>query len=389
MRIVDVAGFYAPLGGGVKSYIDRKFWYAARSGHELVVIAPGKTETIEERAGGYVHWLPTPALPVDRRYRMFIHPEPIHRLLDSLKPDVVEASSPWKTAGIVADWKGDAPRSWIMHADPLAAYAYRWFGGLAERETIDRSFGWFWNYLRRLGPRFDRVVCASDWLSGRLREGGLRHAQTIRFGIDSDIFSPARRDEALRARLLDTCGLPPEATLLLGVGRHSPEKNWPLVIDAVHAAGAERPIGLVLAGDGRDRRKLKRAIGGNPHIRLIAPVTSRPEFATLMASADALIHGCGAETYCLVAAEARASGLPLIVPDNGGAPELGIPGAFVQFDSRDFRSAVGGIHRLLDKLPQARAAAAAAAPGPRLLDDHFRELFALYAQDASARRHAA
>ena len=36
-----------------------------------------------------------------------------------------------------------------------------------------------------------------------------------------------------------------------------------------------------------------------------------------LASADALVHGCEAETFCLVAAEARASGTPMIVPDRG------------------------------------------------------------------------
>ena len=104
---------------------------------------------------------------------------------------------------MVADWQGDARRVLVMHADPLSAYAYRWFGRLAERETIDRSFGWFWRHLRRLDQGYDAVVSASPSLSTRLREGGLTHVVTNPMGVDPGIFSPQLRDEGLRARLLE------------------------------------------------------------------------------------------------------------------------------------------------------------------------------------------
>src|SRR3546814_3677974 len=74
--------------------------------------------------------------------------------------------------------------------------------------------------------------------------------------------------------------------------------------------------------DGRDRARLIRHIGGNPHIHLLAPIADRTLLARVIASADALIHGCEAETFGLAAAEAVASGLPLIVPDEGGASDF-------------------------------------------------------------------
>ncbi|WP_447513532.1 glycosyltransferase, partial [Clostridioides difficile] len=61
--------------------------------------------------------------------------------------------------------------------------------------------------------------------------------------------------------------------------------------------------------------------GGSPHIRIPGPLADRGALARLMASGDALVHGCEAETFCMVAAEARASGLPVIVPDRGGAAD--------------------------------------------------------------------
>ena len=47
MRVVEVAEFYSPTGGGVRSYIDRKFDAAAAAGHELFVIAPSPDDGFE------------------------------------------------------------------------------------------------------------------------------------------------------------------------------------------------------------------------------------------------------------------------------------------------------------------------------------------------------
>ena len=52
MRIVDVNEYYAPTGGGVRTYVDRKMGILADLGHELIVVAAGKEEAIEERPGG-------------------------------------------------------------------------------------------------------------------------------------------------------------------------------------------------------------------------------------------------------------------------------------------------------------------------------------------------
>ena len=138
MRIVDVCAFYAPGGGGVKTYVERKLRAGPAAGHEIVVLAPG--ERYEERHFGRdarIVTLPAPSFPLDRAYRYFDDEAALHAALDRLRPDMVEVSSPWTSAAMVARWRGSAPRALVMHSDPLAAYAYRWFGGIATRETID------------------------------------------------------------------------------------------------------------------------------------------------------------------------------------------------------------------------------------------------------------
>jgi len=390
MRIVDVCAFYAPKGGGVKTYVERKLKTGWTLGQEIVVLAPGKTNaTIRLTDTASIVTIESPHFPLDRRYRYFNDERALHHALDALKPDMVEVSSPWSSASMVARWQGSARRSLVMHADPLSAYAYRWFGALASREAIDRHFDWFWRHLRRLDQCFDHVVSASENLSARLRAGGLAKVATHPMGVEPGIFSPSLRDEGLRSRLLARCGLDADATLLLGIGRHAPEKRWPMVIDAVAAAGNARPVGLVLVGNGRDRQRIVRAAANNPHIHLAAAIGDRAQLAAILASADALVHGCEAETFCMVAAEAKASGLPLIVPDQGGAADQFVPGQGARYRATDVAALARAIAEFIDGPADAHRAAAARSTGcVRTMDDHFAALFADYGRESGV-RHAA
>ncbi|MCC6926558.1 glycosyltransferase [Novosphingobium sp.] len=374
MRIVDVCAFYTPHGGGVKTYVEQKLRLGPQLGHEIVILAPGdKHEVIERGPGARIVTLPSPRFPLDRNYWYFDDEQALHATLDLLEPDFVEVSSPWRSPAQVARWTGKAPRSLFMHADPLSAYAYRYLEPLLSREAIDKGFGTFWEHLRRLGEDFDTVVCASGELRDRLVAGGVANTTLQPMGIEEGVFSPANRDPELRRRLLDLCELPESAHLLIGVGRLSSEKRWPLVIDAVVAASQHVPLGLVLLGAGKQLRTITKAIAGNPHIRVLKPERDRARFATIVASADALVHGCEAETFCLSAAEARASGVPVIVPDRGGAADHAADGAGVTYAAVDRVSLAEAILQM-EALQWRRTDAPV-----RTMREHFAQLFNHYA----------
>ena len=379
MHIVDISALYSPTGGGIRTYTRRKLQTVARFGHEMTVVVPGADDSVTEFGpGARLMNLHSPRFPLDRSYRYFESDAAIHRTLDRLKPDFVEGSSPWGSSSAVAEWAGAAPRALIMHADPLTAWAYRWFERVAKRETIDKGFDWFWRHLRRMDQRYDVVVSASRNLSDRLQAGGLSRVATIPMGVEPGFFSPGLRDPALRARLLARCGLPESATLLVGCGRFSPEKRWPMVIEGVTAAGVRRPLGLVIIGDGHARSRVVRAAGENPHVLLLAPLQGREEMARVLASADLLAHGSAAETYGMTPAEARASGLPIIVPDDGAAIDQLTPGAGLAYAAGDPASLAETVVAAIDQLPALRAGALADAGNVREMDRHFEELFALY-----------
>ncbi len=379
MRVVDVAEFYSPTGGGVRTYIDRKFEAAAQAGHELFVIAPGPEDGFETRNGGGVIRVRSPRLPFDSNYYMFWDAAPVHRWLDSLSPDLVEASSPWRGAWIVANWASPTPRAMFMHADPVASYPQRWLAPFASPDQIDRLFEWFWNYIRRLTTNFASVVVGGPWLAQRLESQGVNAVASVPLGIDRGAFSPRMRDERLRSSLLAACGCPDDAKLVLGVGRFHPEKRWPMVIEAATRARADVPMGFVLVGDGIDRSRVHRAAAGKPHVHLLSPIHDRQLLAAHLASADALVHGCESETFGLIPAEAMASGLPVVGPDRGGFANLAHPATSEIYRAGDTEAAATAIRRLFARDPRTlRTAAINAAATVRRDIDHFVDLFDHY-----------
>ena len=374
MKIVDVCAFFTPHGGGVKTYVEQKLAIGPQLGHDITILAPGDAHAVIEKGpGARIITIPNPRLILDRKYWYFEGEAALHQALDELAPDFVEVSSPWRSASMVTRWSGTAPRALVMHADPMAAYAYRWLGPILPRETIDRRFEPFWKHLRAMGQSYDRIVCASGELQARLAQSGVANTTLHPMGIEAGVFSPSRRNPEVRRQLLELCNLPESAQLLIGIGRLSAEKRWPMIVDAVTAASQSMPIGLVILGAGNQKKRIERQIAGNPHIRLLAPERDRVTFATLVASADAMIHGCEAETFCMSAAEARASGVPLIVPDRGGAADHARGGAGITYRSCNALAAADATIRLLRDPPRGPFG------GVATMQQHFERLFADYA----------
>ena len=380
MKIVDICEFYSPTGGGVRQYVDQRFEAAARRGHEFVVVAPGPENRIEERGGGKLIWVASPRLPFDRNYRMFWRAEDVWRVLDNEVPDVVEGSSPWRGGWIAARWQGTAAKVLFMHADPVAVYPQTWLGGTLGYERVDRAFSWFWRYLRNLNTQFDATVVTGSWLAERFSGLGLQRIAVVPFGIDRAQFGPHRRNLATRSRMLARCGLDDDASLLVAIGRHHPEKRFDLLIAAVARAHRAQPIGLVILGDGFIRDNVERWAGRHPNVFVAGHIEDRAELAEILASADALLHGSASETYGFAVAEALCSGTPVIVPDRGGAGAFAGPSHSEVYRAGDKEAAAAAILRCLakERATTSGAVMRAADALVRSAEEHFDALFRFY-----------
>ena len=388
MKIIDVAEFYADEGGGVKTYINQKLQAGSRSGHEIVVIAPGEKAGEEERFGGRVIWVPGPALPVDRRYHILWRERAVHDILDREKPDVVEGSSPWTGGWFAARWKGDAVKTFIFHQDPVAVYPHTVLGKLMAFSKVDKLFMFYWAYLRRLSLRFDATIVSGGWLAERLNSFRIKNPVAVPFGIDKTFSSPQRRNPELRRKLLEELGLPEDATLLMGISRHHPEKRLGTVFKGFRLASNQRKMGLVIFGDGPFHWMVKRQAKGVKHLKLMGFTSDREELADYLSSADYFVHGSAAETYGLVVAEAICSGLPVVVPNMGGAGDLAKPVYSETYEPGNAEALSQAILRIMDRdrNQMINACSHAAEHSIGTMDDHFRQLFQVYKQLTDARK---
>jgi alpha-1,6-mannosyltransferase len=80
----------------------------------------------------------------------------------------------------------------------------------------------------------------------------------------------------------------------------------------------------------------------------------------------------------MVAAEARASGVPLIVPHQGAAADHLVPGAGWHYRAANEISLQRAIARFIDRGSELQRAAAARSSGVRSMDEHFADLFSRY-----------
>ena len=84
--------------------------------------------------------------------------------------------------------------------------------------------------------------------------------------------------------------------------------------------------------------------------------------------------------------EAKASGLPIIVPDEGGASDQFVEGQGARYKARSASALAAAIAGFLAGDPDgARWRATAAAGGVPTMEAHFETLFALYAARVAAR----
>lgn len=380
MKIVDVAEFYSDTGGGVKTYINQKLKAAKRLGHDMVVIAPGTESGEEERFGGRVLWVKGPKLILDPNYVVLWRKKEVHRLLDKEKPDVVEGSSVWTGGHFAGSWGGDAVKSLVFHQDPVAVYPQTFLNSLFSLKRLDRMFGFAWNYIAKVSRMYDTTVVSGDWLKERLKKHDIHNPTTVRFGINKSFFSPQRRDQELRKSLLSEIGLDENASLCISVSRFHPEKRVGAIIKGFRKASKKKPMGLLLYGGGPMQKWVSKKSEMTPHMKLMGFTSNRDELANVMASSDYFLHGSAAETFGIVVAEAICSGLPVVVPDRGGAMDFGNPDYSEVYSTGDGDAMADAIIKITsrnrDKL--SNACKKASETYVRSVDEHFNELFSYY-----------
>lgn len=211
-------------------------------------------------------------------------------------------------------------------------------------------------WLRRFHNRADCTIVPTVTLQHELERAGYKDVVVAARGVDTRLFHPGHRSQALRA----SWGVEGDAPVALLVSRLAPEKNLPVVIEAFEAMRAVIPAArLVMVGDGPARAALEKR--HHPYVIFVGMRTGQ-DLAAHYASADIFLYPSLTETFGNVTIEAMSSGLAAIAFDyaaahlhirhgvNGLLLPYGDTGAFVD----QARTLVGDAERIHKLRTEAR-----------------------------------
>ena len=304
-HLLDATMFWRP-GGGVHRVISTKREVFTASGWRHTLLAPGAVAPDGIDAGG----LPIPA---SGGYRFVVARERARRAIESVAPDIVEAADPYTLGWAVLDacQRLRVPAVAFCHSN-LPALLARFvggdgtpLGGFVERRAR--------RYLAALYGRFDVVLAPSRAMVQELADCGVPRAHHQPLGVDCSVFTPAACDPGWRIHLQARLGLPVGTRFIVYHGRFAPEKDLPLVAEAVRLLGPGHALLAVGAGP---------RVPEGQRVRVLPPEPDSGRLARLIASCDAAVHAGTQETFGLAALEALACGTPLVASAEGGLGEL-------------------------------------------------------------------
>ena len=353
MRLALVTETYPPEVNGVAMTLSRLVGGLRAAGHAVEVVRPRQ---LHERGPGPAEDFVVPGIVIPFYDALRIGLPVVRRLearWRAWRPDVVHVATegPLGLAALEAAERLRLPVTSSFHTN-FHAYGGH-YGVAALRDVTLGYLRWFHNRTRcTLAPTRQMV--------GELAEARFRNLGVMARGVDTRLFDPARRDEALRA----SWGASPDDPVALYVGRIAAEKNLGLAVEAFLRLREREPrFRFVLVGDGPAKEGLMRA---HPDFHY-AGMRRGEELAAHYASGDLFLFPSVTETFGNVVTEALASGLATVGYDYAATREHvrdGRNGFVARFgDAADFHTAARRALEARERWPELRAAARRTASG--------------------------
>jgi glycosyltransferase involved in cell wall biosynthesis len=230
----------------------------------------------------------------------------LHRLLESYRPHVVHVTllRPTLIAAAFATFRplSQRPVVIITHNG-----IHEWHeGGRLAALLVPSWYRW-------VAKRADRIVAVSFAARKDLMEAGIPgdKVDVIHNGVDAEVFKPGKH-------------ISEKQTLLVAAaGNLRRIKGHELLVEAAAVAAAvNEDLAFVLWGDGLQRNRLEEMIrekGLTERFRVPGHAGNLPD---LLPQTDIFVQPSLQEAFGMAAAEAMSCGVPVIVSDAGGLPEL-------------------------------------------------------------------
>ena len=302
MRVVILTESFLPDVNGVSNSVVRCADHLVEQGHDLLILAPQAEGMPADYRGAPV--VPMAAVPMPGYAQVRIAATPrvlLARTLAGFSPDVVHLASPINVGyrGLLAARDLGLPTVAIYQTDvPSYAARYR----LPALEPL------LWQRVKLIHEAATLTLVPSTSSMNQLRQHGVGRLHHWGRGVDGRLFSPARRDDALRARLA------PGRKIIGYLGRLAHEKQVADLRVLADLPGTQ----TVIVGDGPCRAELETQL---PDAIFLGQLRGE-ELARTVASFDVFVTPGELETFGQTIQEALASGVPGVAPASGGPIDL-------------------------------------------------------------------
>ena len=341
MRVALFTETFLPKRDGIVTVICLLLDHLAKRGVESIIIAPtiadGLGEQITQYANTEVVRVPGVTFPL---YPQLKAGPPTYATYDRLKafnPDIVHIIHPVLIGGfgiLMAKQLG-IPNLTSFHLDISQVIKHFNLGPINMgflTSPIDLATRIMFNMA-------DYTLAPSRIIQRKMLDIGVQRVGLWKRGVDAEKFNPRFRSEEMRYQLSDGH---PEDTLLVYVGRLSPEKQVTQLRAALERVPGTR---LALVGDGPYESELRQYFDGYP-VKFMGRMTGEP-LSQAYASGDIFTFASASETFGLVVTEAMAAGLPVVSSRVGGIPDVveeGVTG--YTFDVNDVDGLVKGVQAI-------------------------------------------
>jgi glycosyltransferase involved in cell wall biosynthesis len=320
VKIAFFTETFLPKVDGIVTRLTKTVQHLVAAGDEVLIFCPEGAPATYMGAG--VVGVPAMPLPLYPELKLALPRPAVSEALERFSPDLVHVVNP-AVLGLGGIWLAKS------RGIPLVASYHTHLPKYLEHYGMGMLEPLLWELLKAAHNQAQLNLCTSTAMVGELRDKGIQHTALWQRGVDTEMFRPELRTEAMRRRL--HADQEDTGNLLLYIGRLSAEKQIERIRPVLDAIPGSR---LALVGDGPHRQQLERVFEGTA--TTFVGYLAGEELASAYASGDAFLFPSSTETLGLVLLEAMAAGCPVVGANRGGIPDIvsdGVNGCLYDPDS--------------------------------------------------------
>jgi len=332
VRVAFFTETFLPKVDGIVTRLTKTVQHLVAAGDEVLIFCPEGAP--DHYMGARVIGVPAVPLPLYPELKLALPRPVVSEALECFAPDLVHVVNP-AVLGLGGIWLART------RGVPLVASYHTHLPKYLEHYGMGMLEPLIWELLKAAHNQAQLNLCTSTAMVEELSEKGIQNTALWQRGVDTELFRPELRSEAMRHRLHG--GRSDTSSLLLYIGRLSAEKQIERIRPVLEAMPEAR---LALVGDGPHRQQLERVFEGTA--TTFVGYLAGEELASAYASGDAFLFPSSTETLGLVLLEAMAAGCPVVGANRGGIPDIvsdGENGCLYDPDSPDSLSRA--VQRLL------------------------------------------